>query len=349
MYPFEAFNKALFSWYGQLSQTSIELLTENKTIGVSEKDIIYKDEYATLFHYHALAPKQVKTPLLVCFALVNKPYMMDLTEDTSLIRELLNQGQDVYLIYWHTPKRYDKALTLDRYINFHLKQCVNAVKHHSKQKRINLLGVCQGGVFTLCYSALYPADIKNLITMVTPVDFQTEDNLLGKLMHAIDIDLMVDTLGNIPGLWLTQLFMSLKPFILLGKKYINMLDKLGDSKTMQRFFAMEKWIFDNPDQAGEAFRKFIHQCYEQNNLIKGELRIGRNKIKLSKITMPVLNLVATRDHLVPPDASRALEKYVASNDYHYKEFASGHIGIYISDRTRKLVADTIHCWLQAHT
>ena len=104
---------------------------------------------------------------------------------------------------------------------------------------------------------------------------------------------------------------------------------------------MEKWIFDSPDQAGETFRQFIKDFFQENKLIKGEVEIGGRRIDLQRVTMPVLNVYATEDHLVPPASSQALEHYVGSNDFTTISFAGGHIGIYVSGRAQKELAPAL--------
>ena len=142
--------------------------------------------------------------------------------------------------------------------------------------------------------------------MVTPVDFHTPDNMLSHWTQQMDVDLFVDTLGNVPGDLMNWCYLTLKPFRLHRQKYVGLLDILDDQDALENFLRMEKWIFDSPDQAGEAFRQFIKEFYQGNKLLKGGLEIGE-PVDLKNITMPVLNIFAEQDHLVPPDASRALQ------------------------------------------
>ena len=124
--------------------------------------------------------------------------------------------------------------------------------------------------------------------MVTPVDFHTPDNVLTHLIRHVDVDLLVDTLGNLPGQLLNFTFLSLSPFRLAGQKYVDLVDILDDVQALQNFLRMEKWIFDSPDQAGEAFRQFAKDFFQQNKLVKGEVVIGGQRVDLRNVTMPVL-------------------------------------------------------------
>ena len=314
--------------------------------GVTPRTEVYKEDKLTLYRYEA--PNSVvqnRVPLLIVYALVNRPYMTDIQEDRSTIRNLLDHGQDVYLIDWGYPDEADHALTMDDYINGYIDRCVDVIRKRHKLDRINILGICQGGSFSLCYTSMHQDKVQNLVTMVTPVDFKTPDNMLSAWVQNIDVDLLVDTLGNIPGEMLNWTFLSLKPFSLTGQKYLSMVDVLQDEGKLKNFLRMEKWIFDSPDQAGETFRQFIKDFYQHNGFLEGGVRIGERALDLKNISCPVLNVFAEQDHLVPPDASRALKGRTGSRDYTELSFPGGHIGIYVSGKAQAQVTPAISSWL----
>lgn len=332
----------------KMMQKAADNNTGNDNSGVSEKKIVYQKDKIKLYRFKPLTSSPSKsTPLLIVFALVNRHYIMDITEKCSLIRDLLKKGLDIYLIDWGYPDAQDASVSFAKYMSTYLKNCIKRINNHSSLSQINLMGVCQGGVFSLCYSAMYPRQIKNLILIATPVDFHTSDNVLGQLVQNIDIDLMVNTLGNIPGNWLTQAFMHLKPYHLLGKKYLKFMQNIHDKAFVKNFLAVEQWIFDVPDQAGEAFREFVKEFYQKNNLIKGKIVVGKRKINLAKVAMPILNIMADKDNLIPPSTSFNLNKHVASSDYSQLVLSGGHIGIYLNDKTRKQLSGKIAKWIKS--
>jgi polyhydroxyalkanoate synthase len=317
--------------------------------GVTPKEAVYSEDKMTLYHYkHPEGKKPTnKTPLLISYALVNRPYMTDLQENRSLVRGLLESGQDVYLIDWGYPDRSDRFLTLDDYINGYIDRCIDVLRERHDMDAVNLLGVCQGGAFSLCYTALHPEKIKNLITMVTPVDFHTKDNVLSQWIRNIDVDLLVDTLGNVTGDLMNWTFLNMKPYRTMGQKYIDMVDILDNPQSVKNFMYMERWIFDSPDQAGEAYRQFIKDFYKANKMIKGEVVLGGETVNLKDIKVPVLNIFAQDDHLVPPSASKPLNQHIGSKDYTELSFKGGHIGIYVSSSAQREVPPSIGKWLNA--
>jgi len=329
------------------------LKEEDIQVGCSEREPVYEEDKLVLYHFTPLVEKPFKIPVLVVYALVNRPYMADLQENRSLIRNLLKQGLDVYLIDWGYPGREDRWLTLDDYINGYIDNCVDVVRERHNLDQINMLGICQGGVFSLCYTALNPEKIKNLITMVAPVDFHAQGSLLndwtcntstGKLY--MDPDLMAEAFGNVSGDFMNFGFVMLKPFQLNIQKYAVLPNIMDNEDRLTNFIRMEKWIFDSPDQVGETWKEFLKQFYQGNKLIKGEVMIGDQQVDLKDIKQPVLNLYAEQDHLVPPDSTKALGKYIGAKDYTVKGFATGHIGMYVSGKVQRDLPPTIADWVK---
>ncbi len=316
-------------------------------VGASAKTAVYREDKLVLYRFEPLVERPFAVPVLVVYALVNRPYMADLQQDRSMIRRFLEAGLDVYLIDWGYPDGADRYLGLDDYINGYIARCVDEVCRRHGVQALNLLGICQGGTFSLCFSALHPQRVKNLIVMVTPVDFHAGNNILSHWGRNIDVDLLVDTFGNVPGELLNFVFLSLRPYRLTGQKYVDVVNILDDVEQMKNFVRMEKWIFDSPDQAGEAFREFVKDFFQNNGLIKGDVTIGGRPVNLGNVTMPVMNIYATEDHLVPPDASKALRGCVGTQDYSEVSFKGGHIGIYVSGRAQRDIPAAIDTWLRA--
>ena len=313
--------------------------------GATPRQEVWRDGKVVLYRFIGEKKPTARVPLLMSYALVNRPYMVDLQANRSIVKGLLAQGEDVYIIDWGYPDRSDRFLTLEDYIERFIGGAVDYLRKAHGLDAINLLGICQGGAFSLCYAALHPDRVRNLITMVTPVDFHTGDNMLSNWTRELDVDLFVDTLGNVPADMMNFTYLTLKPWRLFVQKYVGLVDILDDPKGLEDFLRMEKWIFDSPDQAGEAFRQFIKQFYQGNGFINGGITIGDEEVHLGLVDMPVLNIYAEHDHLVPPDASRALKGLVGSADYSELSFRGGHIGIYVSGRAQKEVPTAIHQWL----
>ena len=329
------------------------LREDDVQVGTAPKELVFQEGKLKLYRYTPVVKQPFKIPVLVSYALVNRFMVADLQEDRSMIRNLLKEGIDVYLIDWGDPTRKDRWLTLDDYVNDFLDTCIDFVREKHDLEAINLLGICQGGTMAACYAALHPEKIKNLVLTVTPIDFHAdleEENeefgLLNVWSRHMDIDLMVDSLGNIPAELLNFSFMLIRPMSLNIRKYTDLVDILDNEKSLMNFLRMEKWLFEGPDHAGEAYRQFIKEFFQENKLIKNEIELGGRRVDLGNVTMPVLNVYANQDNLVPPKSTQALARYVGTKDYSELEIPTGHIGLYVSGKSQKILAPGIANWLK---
>jgi polyhydroxyalkanoate synthase len=316
-----------------------------KPAGVTKSEIIPLRDNVQLLRYASPEVRRVQTPLLINYALVNRPYMLDLEHGRSLIEGFRREGVQIYLIDWGYARDVDRDLELVDYLDDYIHHSVAEVKRLEQCQQVNLLGVCQGGILSLLYCAMHPQEIRNLITMVTPVDFEVEGFMLADLVKQVSVEQMADAFGNVPGQFLNLLFTSLKPFELGERKYIKLIAALHDEAKMHNFIRMEKWISDSPDQAGAAFCQFVRWFFLGNGLLEGGFKIRDEEIDLKRIVAPILNIYAEHDHIVPPASSRGLKGLTASPDYSEQQFAGGHIGIYVSGRAQQEIPKTIADWL----
>ncbi len=314
---------------------------------LTPKELVYQEDKMKLFHYKPLTKKVNKVPTIIIYALVNRQYMMDIQQDRSFIKNLLEMGLDLYIVDWGYPTAQDKYITLDDYIDVYIENAVNEVLKRTGQEKLNILGVCQGGTFAAIYAALNPDKVKNLVTMVAPIDFEAgaAGGLLFKWSQDMDIDNLVDSMGIIPGNLLNIGFDMLKPFQLMVDKYVGMVDNLQNAESAANYVRMDRWVLDSPGQAGEAYRRFIKELYQENRLVKGTLQIGGRTVDLKRIIMPVLTIYGEHDHIVPPSATKPLNDYVGSADKELAGYPVGHIGMYVSADAQHLIAPGIGEWL----
>lgn len=315
-------------------------------VGTSPHEVIFTENKLKLLHYRPMAKKTHPVPLIMIFALVNRPYILDLKPGRSVVEVLLNKGIDVYLIDWGAPGDEDKNLGLDHYINRYIKQVVRKVKKDSGSDKVSILGYCMGGSMSAMYTSLYPEDVQNLILMTAGIDYKTEGtlNLWGDKPN-FDVDKFVEAYGNVPPEFLQAGFLFMKPVQNLISKYVNFYENVDNEAFVENFLAMEKWLNDNIAVAGEVFREFVKYLYQENQLAENRLRINGKLIDLKKIKCPVLNLIAEHDHLVPPASSLVFNELISSNDKKTIVYPTGHIGLSVSSRSLKGLWPEVADWL----
>ena len=354
----QAFNE--FSDYQRRMLQGAQLLQrikgEDVQIATAPKTEVFRQDKTVLYHYEPMAKNAVKVPVLIVFGLVGRYTFIDLQEDRSLTRSLLRQGIDLYVVDWGTPTRGDRWLKMEDYIDGYLDACVEHICATHGVPGITLLGICEGGVFTTCYAARHAKRVRNVILTITPIDFHpdTEDSPLHhglindwtRSMSPEDVDLLVAANGNLPGDMMSFLFSMMAPMNNLTKYSLGLYDVMDDEAKLMNFLRMEKWLADRPDHAGEAAKQWLKDLYQDNKLVKGEFALGGEIVDLKKIAMPVLNVYAQDDHIVPPKSTQPLQKKVGTKDYTALPLPGGHIGVFVSGKSQGILGKGIADWLK---
>jgi polyhydroxyalkanoate synthase len=317
----------------------------NTEIASTPYEVVYQQDRMKLKYYKSESSNKMSTPLLVVYALINRETMLDLQPGRSVVQTFLDNGIDLYMIDWGYPTRKDRFLTIDDHVNGYMDDVVNFIQRRENVTQVNLMGICMGGTFCVMYSALHPEKVKNLVTTVAPTSFDTDQGLLHSWMKSVDVDKMMDTLGNMPGDLMNFGFLLLNPARLMIDKYQSFIENMNSKDFVENFVRMEKWIFDSPDVPGETFREFVKEFYQENKLINSSLELGGKRVDLKNISMPLLNIYGKFDHLVPPGACDQLTSKVGSKDVEDVCIDTGHIGIYVSSKCQREFAPRISAWL----
>lgn len=333
----KAWDEGFKQWNGWMNLPSVAEHALQPKVGGTPHDVVYEKNALKLYHYSRNSPAVVREPVLVCYALVNRPYILDLQPGRSVIQRLLDGGLDVYLIDWGVPSAADQSLGLQDYVCGSIRHVVDEVCQRAQVHSLNLLGYCMGGTLSTMFTALYPERVKNLSLMAAPIDFSDEHSLLHVWTKEeyFDVDRLIDAHGNCPATFLQSTFQMMKPVQSFIEKYIGFVENMQDDRFLENYFAMEKWTNDNIPVAGETFRQFVKCLYQRNQLVKGEFRLGNERVDLKRITCPLLLLAAEFDHLVHPESTYGIIPHVSSQDIEKKEIHAGHVGLAVSSKAHK--------------
>jgi polyhydroxyalkanoate synthase len=297
---------------------------EDVEIATTPKDEILRTDKVTLYRYRPLTESQIRTPVLIAYSLIGRHTMTDLQEDRSLVRNLLNKGVDLWVVDWGNPSRADRWLSIDDYVSGYIHDCVTAMLDATGAEKVNLLGICEGGVFTLAYAALEPTRVNTLSLLITPLDFHADQNdeelekgfinVWSRSLTKDDVDRMIEVWGVMPGEFMGSIFAMLTPVRSATKYNLDLLNVVDDDRKFLNFLRMEKWLS------------------------------GRD-VDLTRVTMPVLNIYALDDHIIPPATSRVLSGKLGTNDYTELGLPGGHIGLFVSAKSQDVVGKGIVDWL----
>jgi polyhydroxyalkanoate synthase len=334
-------------WQQMLYLPRVVELAYQTRVGTTPHQVVLERGPFKLVRYRREAPAAYAEPVLFCYALINRPYILDLLPDRSVVRRYLERGFDVYLIDWSVPTDADRSLSLEDYVCRFLAEAVAFILAQHRRRTLHLLGYCMGGTMSALFTALEPAPIRTLTLLAAPIDFGGRESLLQVWSDPewFDVDALVDVYGNCPAWFLQSCFLLTKPIQNFLEKGTSLYEQMDNAEMVTHYFAMERWINDNVPVAGETFRQFVKKLYQRNELVRGEFCLADRRVDLGRISCPLLLLTAGQDHLVAPPATEGLRSHVTSQDIRSIGIAAGHVGLVVGAKAQRTLWPEATQWL----
>jgi polyhydroxyalkanoate synthase len=345
------------AWAGLAERLQLfsRVLTTEAAIAQTPKELVWALNKAKLYRYTPVVPaeKRYPIPLLLVFAIMNRPSILDLRPGHSFVEFMVGQGYDVYLLDWGVPGWEDRHLKLDDYAIEYLPRAIRKLKTVAGVEEFSMLGWCIGALLTTIYAAMRPDDgLRNLLLLTAPLDFSNRNGLTFARWtdeKYFDVDKVVEAFGNMPGEMIDYGAKALKPVENYIGNYCRLWDKLDDPRAVESWQAMNTWVTDNIPMAGAAYRQLIVELYRNNRLVKNELMVRGERVDLGKIRANLLTVIAEGDHITPPCQSEAILALTTSPDKELYRIPGGHIGIMAGSAAHKTTWPHIEGWLSARS
>lgn len=348
--PFEAVCEEWHKAYKNADKFN-RLLTTDAKIAQTPKELVWALNKAKLYHYVPVVPEAERKPipLLMVFAIMNRPHVLDLRPGHSFVEYMLKRGYDLYLLDWGAPGPEDANLKFDDYALEYLPRVIRKLKTHSGSSEFSMLGWCLGALISTLYAALRPDDgLKNLILLTAPLDFadKTAGGFTRWTSHeAFNPEMLRQKLGNIPGEMIDAGAKMLKPVENYIGSYLMLWDNIDNPKATEAWHAMNTWVRDTIPMSGAAYQQLINDFYKENRLMEGSLTIRGEQVDLSKLKANLMNVIAEADHITPPCQSERVMELVSSSDKNLFRVKGGHIGIMAGRGAEKNTWPHIESWL----
>ncbi|HUK52886.1 MAG TPA: alpha/beta fold hydrolase [Candidatus Binatia bacterium] len=326
-------------------------VTTKAPIAQTPKQLVWTLNKAKLYRYVPVVPreKRHRVPLLLVFALMNRPYVLDLRPGHSFVEFMVQQGYDLYLLDWGSPGPEDKHLKFDDYTLEYMPRAIRKMKAIAESEDFSMLGWCIGAILATVYSALRPENgLRNLILLTAPLDFShKQDITFAKWVDErfFDVDKVLAAVGNMPGEMIDYGARALKPVDNYVLNYLKLWDNLSNPQVVEAWKAMNTWVTDNVPLAGGAFRQLVVDLYRNDRLMRGEWIVRGERVNLSRIRANLLTVIAEADHITPPCQSESILSKVSSKDKELFRVSGGHIGIMAGSGAHRVTWPHIENWL----
>ncbi len=268
--------------------------------------------------------------------IINHPWILDLRPEVSVVQRFCQAGFDVYMTRWGCDSRKD--------IGFRdIVEYLCAVSERIGPASV--FGYCTGGIIALMFAALHPKRVDTLSLLATPVDFSMNDIriLWGR---CFDVRGLRRWFKNVPGEVINAIGVGLLcyhlPHFLAQRAFV---DEMTSPEAALDHWRRLRWVADAPRIPGKAYEEFIEGCYRNNLLIHNAMRVGGRRVDLTRISAPVLNIMAEHDHIVPIASVSALRRAVGSARYEEIVFPSSHVGLSVSRSAHERLWPHVTRWI----
>jgi polyhydroxyalkanoate synthase len=352
-----------------LEFSNVLLTTDDAVVGATPRDVVWTHRGTTLYRYRSES-REYPVPLLLVFALINRPEIFDLRPGGSFIEYLLGEGFDVFLVDWGSPDEEDAEMGLDDYVCDELHWAIRETLRASGADELSLMGWCIGATLCAMYCGLDeiprggrlgaatprngtsgvgagPAAVRNLALLTMPVDARQSTYAVWVGDPEFDVDEVAQEWRVIPGGAIDFANKMLKPVTNYVTTYRRLWQGVQDGNARRDAYQpMAKWVANNPAFPGRAWSQWIRMMYRDGTLVAGRARLRGRRVDLGRIDQNVLVVTAGSDHIAPRPGTVPIFGLVASEDVTHIARPGGHIGLIAGSAARKEIWPEVAEWLR---
>jgi polyhydroxyalkanoate synthase len=295
-------------------------------IAVTPGKVVYQNDLFQLIQYTPTTDKVRRRPLLIIPPWINKYYILDLRERNSFIRWSVAQGHTTFVMSWVNPDERLAHKSFESYMSEGALAALDAIAQATGEREVNVIGYCLGGTLLACVLAHMAAKGDERITSATFFTSMVDFTEAGELSVFIDeeqlaaLEEKMDEKGYLEGRDMATTFNMLRANDLIWSFVVNNY-LLGKDPFP---FDLLYWNADSTRMPAAMHSYYLRKMYQENKLAKGELRLLRTRIDLTKIKLPAFILSTREDHIAPWKST-----YAATQLYQgpttFCLAASGHI------------------------
>jgi polyhydroxyalkanoate synthase subunit PhaC len=335
-----------------LEYTNMLLTTDDAVVGATPREVVWTHRGTTLWRYRS-SNRRYRVPLLLVFALINRPDIFDLRPGSSLVEYLLEEGFDVFLVDWGYPDQEDADMGLEEYVCDELHWAVRETLRAADAQQLSLMGWCIGATLCAMYCGLDwgqdgggPDWVKNVVLLTMPIDGRRSNYAKWVADDDFDVEGVGELWGALPGGAIDFANKMLKPVTNFWTTYRRLWDNVQEgSARREAYQTMAKWVADNPPFPGRAWSQWIQLMYRDAGLLRGRVRLRGRRVDLGRIDQSALVITAGADHIAPLPGTMPFFDLISSDDVEHMARAGGHIGLVAGSAARKELWPEMAQWL----
>jgi polyhydroxyalkanoate synthase len=327
---------------------NVLLTPDDAVVGATPREVVWTHRGITLYRYRS-SERSHAVPLLLVFALINRPEIFDLRPGGSLIEFLLGEGFDVFLVDWGVPGDEDAEMGLEDYVCDELHWAVRETLRASGAAELSLVGWCIGATLCAMYCGLerdQHTQVRNLVLLTMPIDGRGSRYATWVGDEDFDVERIAEAWRVIPGPAVDFANKLLKPVSNFWTTYRRLAEGIASGTfSRESYQPMAKWVADNPPFPGRAWAQWIRLMYRDNALARGRVRLRDRRVDLARIDQNLLVVTAAADHIAPRAGTMPIFDLVSSEDVTHFDRPGGHIGLIAGSAAAKEIWPDLAAWL----
>jgi polyhydroxyalkanoate synthase len=342
----------------KLRQTDTRRFAIGENLALTPGKVIARNELCEILQYEPATETVLKRPLVIVPPWINKFYILDLTPEKSFIRWCVEQGHTVFVISWVNPDSSHAAKDWQAYIGEGIDFALDTIEKATGEDKVNAVGYCVGGTLLAATLAVHAQTGDTRIAAASFMTAQVDFTEAGDLKIFVDkeqldiIERQMEVTGYMPASQMAAAFNLLRSSELVWPYMVN--NYLRGKEPMP--FDLLYWNSDSTRVAAANHAYYLRNCYLDNALSAGRMKLGDRTINLRDITIPIYNLATREDHIAPARSVFNGNAFFGGA-VEFVLSGSGHIAGVINPPERKKYrywsggadAETLDTWLEGAT
>ena len=301
-------------------------------LAVTPGAVVARTDVCELIQYQPATPTVHQFPLLMIPPMINKYYIADLAPGRSMLEFFVAQGYQVFVISWRNPGKDARSWDLNTYGNAVI-ESVSAAREITKAPKINIIGLCAGGILSSMVGAHLSAtgqldQVASLCLGVTLLDMTEAGTTVSMMDEGTAKASMLASRarGYMDGRTLAEVFAWLRPDDLIWTYWVN---NYLQGKTPPPFDILY-WNADTTRMPAALHRNFIEIAMSNALTKPGAASMLGSPVDLSTIDVDSYVVAGIDDHISPwPSAYRATQ-LLGSRKIRFVLSNAGHIAAMVN-------------------
>ena len=312
-------------------------------------EVVMRDGNAVLLRYPA--GRAARATVLVVPGFTTGARIFDFDPQCSFTGVLADHGVETCLFDWGRPDETDRRRTVADQLR-RIDRALDAARAVAEERPVALAGHFHGGLLALLHCIRYPGKADALVTLSTPVGFAPGQDPFGDWLRACGGERLAEVFGNVPGVLVAALLAAASPMQWCGGGVFALIGGVHHADAVARFERARRFP---PAFPGETFRQLFRTFHRADPFAGGGAMLDDDRYDPSGLTLPLLNVYARDDGIVPPGASACLGTLApaARLDSRVRlssrELPGGHFDLFTSHRARTELLPDVAAWLIEHT